>query len=587
MNEMRDETKKYQLYKGVVNVLLVTVLAACSTQPDRPVSEQSSESPVSEPLEKEYVYDKNFMSGTLYSLLVAEMAINRKRYDIALGNYTQQAGITRDINIISRATQISQILKARQDTLEMVSLWMELDPDNAHAEQILVSELVHAGRIDEAYKRSVVLLEQGYQAPFDSIAAQKAAGDMGEVRQLEEQYRALRKTYPGVNTLQLGHSYLLQQVGNLEESLQVVKKAKSDNPGQIQIGMQEVRVLEQMGREEDALESMDELVSHNPENIGLRARYARKLADSDLEASQAQFEVLHEKVPENGEILLSLALVSKQRGSWEESLVHFKKLVERNQHWSLSYFHIGDINERLERYQEAIQSYKEVLPGKEYIEATMSVVRLMSAHFSSQDALEFIQERKRLASQNEKPQFILMYSEVLSRSGQLSAAERALSEGIDEYPESVQLLYARAMVFTKIDYIEAAEKDLKKIIEGSPNNATALNALGYTLADRTDRFQEAHDYISRAFELAPTDPAVLDSLGWVAFRMGNMEEALVHLKKAMELMPDHEIAAHLGEVLWVTGSKEQAIEVWKQGLKLKPDSKVLHSTFHRLDVKLD
>ncbi len=132
------------------------------------------------------------------------------------------------------------------------------------------------------------------------------------------------------------------------------------------------------------------------------------------------------------------------------------------------------------------------------------------------------------------------------------------------------------------DFLELAEEDLRQVLKYQPNNANALNALGYTLADRTDRFEEAYDLITQALNIEPSNPAILDSMGWVQYRLGNYEEAELRLREALKAFPDDEIAAHLGEVLWVTGETEQAEIIWQQGLEINPDSKIIPNVMQRL-----
>jgi Flp pilus assembly protein TadD len=126
------------------------------------------------------------------------------------------------------------------------------------------------------------------------------------------------------------------------------------------------------------------------------------------------------------------------------------------------------------------------------------------------------------------------------------------------------------------------ESDLRFILEREPDNAMALNALGYTLADRTTRFSEAKALIEQAHQLDPNDPAIIDSLGWVNYRLGNLTEAERLLRKALKQFPDQEVAAHLGEVLWAQGKQKEARQVWRDALKAQPDSKILRSTLQRL-----
>ncbi|EGH00215.1 TPR domain protein [gamma proteobacterium IMCC2047] len=138
----------------------------------------------------------------------------------------------------------------------------------------------------------------------------------------------------------------------------------------------------------------------------------------------------------------------------------------------------------------------------------------------------------------------------------------------------------------KTNDLVAMENDLRAILSKEPDNAMVLNALGYTLVDRTTRYQEALALITRAKELKPDDPAIIDSLGWAQFRLGNYDEAILLLEQALAAFPDHEVAAHLGEVLWVTGQQQRAREIWKQALQQTPDSVILQRVLERLSPDL-
>jgi tetratricopeptide (TPR) repeat protein len=138
----------------------------------------------------------------------------------------------------------------------------------------------------------------------------------------------------------------------------------------------------------------------------------------------------------------------------------------------------------------------------------------------------------------------------------------------------------------KVDRLDMTESDLLRVIAQEPKNADALNALGYTLADRTHRYKEAKDYIQRAAELLPDDPAILDSLGWVSYRLGQLDDAIKWLSKAFEKLEDAEISAHYGEVLWYANKKQQALDVWKKGQAQNKNNPVLQETLERIKPRL-
>jgi Flp pilus assembly protein TadD len=143
-------------------------------------------------------------------------------------------------------------------------------------------------------------------------------------------------------------------------------------------------------------------------------------------------------------------------------------------------------------------------------------------------------------------------------------------------------LYARALLNDDLDHVDAAVRDLRRLLELKPNDADALNALGYTLADRTDKKDEALSLIEKALLLKPGEPAIMDSLGWAQYRLGHLDEALHQLKLAFQKQPDAEIAAHFGEVLWAAGQKDEAKKIWEQGRKKDANNKVLLETIKRL-----
>ena len=173
----------------------------------------------------------------------------------------------------------------------------------------------------------------------------------------------------------------------------------------------------------------------------------------------------------------------------------------------------------------------------------------------------------------------------LSRNGYLQDSRVTLDAGVKAFPESNSLRYARAMLADQQGEVDLMESDLRAILAGDPDNATALNALGYTLTNRTQRYDEAYALISRALALEPDEPAILDSMGWVLFRKGRLDESLQYLNRAYAAFPDPEVAAHLGEVLWTMGRTEQALRIWRDALAQSPDHDVIMGTLRRLGVE--
>jgi len=188
-------------------------------------------------------------------------------------------------------------------------------------------------------------------------------------------------------------------------------------------------------------------------------------------------------------------------------------------------------------------------------------------------------------SPGELMRIYLVDGQILRDAGRSQEALAVFAKGLKELPDNADLLYARAMTAEKMGNYAMLEKDLKQILARDPDNVDALNALGYSLADRTKRYQEALDYIKRALDLKPDSYFVQDSMGWVSYRLGKYKEAVSYLRRALDASSDSEIAAHLTEVLWVMGDKQAAREVWDKALKVAPGNKVLLDVMNRLDHK--
>ena len=206
-------------------------------------------------------------------------------------------------------------------------------------------------------------------------------------------------------------------------------------------------------------------------------------------------------------------------------------------------------------------------------------VRVDARNF--REALDWVRNM-RIQLPEQSVQLYLMEARILAEHASVAEVLSVYASGLEAHQEDDDLLYARGLYAAEIGRMDIVESDLRRVIAHNPNNADALNALGYTFADRSMRFEEAHDLISRALELKPDSPAILDSMGWLQFRLGNLPAALGFLKSAYAILPDGEIGAHLGEVLWTMGDSAGAEAIWRQILEKEPDNKHVIETRRRL-----
>lgn len=557
--------------------------SAPTSEPAEPSSDAASATPESSAQAKPPAPTRPFTSDTLYALLAAEIAGSRQQFDIALSNYLQQAHQTRDPQVAARATHIARFLSANNALLDAALLWVEIAPDDTEAQLNAALALVQNGRLQEAFELSRKLQAKGEHTLFQNIAASASEATDTQREQLIDGYLALLEEYPDHQELLIGTGLLMQQQGDLEPALSYASRALKKAPDSVAATILKATLLNQLERSDEALQTVVSALENNPESLRLRLQYARLLTQHDLAMAQEQFEVLVRQEPRDPDLRLSLGIVALERGDTETAQTSFESLLDSDEHASSANFYLGQLAERQGRRDDALLYYLQVEPGSDFLQATINIMELLI----DSDQLEAANDhmnRMRNRFPDRAADLYLFQARVLLQKGHEQAAEVLLGNALDAHPTHSDLLYSRAMLYDQQGRLEAAERDLRNILTYDPHNATALNALGYILTDKTERHEEAYELIRQALALNPEEPAILDSMGWVLYNLGRPEEALPYLQDAMKAYPDQEIAAHLGEVLWQLGREEEAREVWREGLETDPDSELIPATRKRLGV---
>jgi tetratricopeptide (TPR) repeat protein len=244
-------------------------------------------------------------------------------------------------------------------------------------------------------------------------------------------------------------------------------------------------------------------------------------------------------------------------------------------------YYLGRIADARGRLPEALKWYRSVEAGEQLIPSQLAEAGVLAREGKVNEARAAL---RRIVpdSLNQRVQLILTEAQVLRDAKDFQGAYDVIGEALAKSPDTPDLLYDQALLAERLGKFDVVEKNLTRVIEIRPDHAHALNALGYTLADRNQRLDEAYKRIDSALKLSPDDPYILDSMGWVFFRMGQTDRAIETLQRAWALKPDAEIGAHLGEVLWVSGRQDEARRIWDAALKLGPDNEALLGTVKRL-----
>ncbi|WP_043307167.1 tetratricopeptide repeat protein [Pseudomonas sp. ML96] len=523
----------------------------------------------------------SFSEETLYSLLAAELAGQRNRFDIALGNYVQQANATQDPAVAERAFRIAEYLGAEQAALDTALIWSKNAPDSVDAQRAAAVQLARAGRYDESMEYMEKVLQGQGDTHFDFLALSAAETDPDTRSGLLQSFDRLLQKYPENGQLLFGKALLLHQDGRAEEALELLE-AHDASQEEIPPLLLRARLLQGLNRGKEALPLLEKGIEKHPEDKRLRLAYARQLVElKRLDEAKSEFAGLVQRFPEDDDLRYSLALVCLEAQAWDEASVYLEELVARNAHADAAHFNLGRIYEQRGDQESALIEYALVGPGDDFLPAQVRQTEILFEQDRAAEAGSRL-ARSRESQPDYAIQLYLIESEALANRQRHDEAWQVISKALEQFPGDTNLLYTRAMLAEKRDDLPGLEKDLRTIIEREPDNATALNALGYTLADRTTRYDEAKALIERAYQLNPDDAATLDSLGWVNYRLGNLEDAERYLRAALAKYPDHEVAAHLGEVLWAQGKQREARKVWAGALEAAPDSPILRSTLQRL-----
>ena len=524
----------------------------------------------------------DFEPETLYLLLSAEIAAQRGRYDITLVNYLKAAKQSRDQVVIERAMRIAQSLNGDNAQKQLAELWLDIDPDNLQAHRISAIQAVKGNDLQTAIHHMERIMDQGGDADFDSLAAMAANLPPEQQQELLALYNEMSDRHPDTPELEYSIALLLKVTGQPQQALDRLEPLLQENANFQPAIILKGDLLYQTGQKSSALDYLLTNTRRFPGNRQMGTLYGRMLInEGELQAAQDEFNRLVKRYPDTPGLRLSHALVALENGQTDLARQELTQLAEQGHHTSEANYYLGRIEDQASNTEQAIGYYQSVEQGNYYFPALARASSLLAENGQLEDAIDRIR-RLREANPRQAENFWLLEVNLLLDQEQQQQALSTATEALEEHPDNIEIRYARAMLYDGIGQPAYAEADLKHILEQEPENAVALNALGYILTTRTDRLREARGYIEKALRLDPNNPAILDSMGWVLFLEGQLEPALEYLSRAWAAFPDPEVAAHYGEALWMNGAEEQARIIWQEGLEQDSNHEVLRETIDRL-----
>jgi len=518
----------------------------------------------------------------VFLALLGEMAWQHGESDLAVQAYAELAQHSHDPLVTERAVELAGMARRADFALPLARQWAKEAPDDPHALQTLAGVLAATGQFAEL----APLLEKILAADESNL------GDnfmrLGRMLSRTPDHRGvlvlldqLAQRYPQVPEAHFVVAGAALTAEDHERAIAEAKVALMLRPGWQQAAMIEAHELG-LAAPEAAIDFLVAFLNDYPQARDVRLQLARLfIVAKRYGEARGQFDRLLQDFPDNPEVVYPVAVLALQQNDLDRAATQFERLLQLDfpDRSSVHYF-LGQIEEERKHPEEALAHYRQVVAGDQYLPALGRAVQLL-ADGGHLDQAQALLHDARAHNAQEEVVFVLMEAQLLRGAKRYQEVFDLLEGALKKHPDDAELLYDAALAADRLGRYGLSETHLRRLLVKQPENAYALNALGYSLVDRNVRLDEGRQLIAKALSLVPDDPFVMDSLAWADYRLGRLEDARVQLEKAYALRADPEIAAHLGEVLWQLTRREEAVAVWRKAAADYPDNEALAAAIRK------
>ncbi|MFG1497265.1 tetratricopeptide repeat protein [Saccharospirillum sp. HFRX-1] len=560
------------------------VLSGCATGMTSPSAQSAGQtSAVEATTNREPEIANTPLDGqSFYQLLLAEIATNRGEFGAATELYSSLDNRIDDPQVARRASALSQLINDYGRMQTHAQHWVELEPDVPEAWQGLAVSSLANGDFNTGEQALIAWLDRDPQAPVETALI--GTGHLSPQRQIElaNMYQRLQQQYPQSANLPYGSARLLADAGEFDAAYAQVQRSRqlSDSPG---AGLLAYRLHLERDEIDQAHQLIADLTERFPDNSQVASAYASFAFSQGMADKTEVLESLFNRFPNEPLIVRTFARESFEAGDYDTAEALFKRLTQ-SAHADEAHYYLGRINVEYARPELAANHFLAVQDAPYRISALAELSELWA-----QDNLAELRDLLAQARTDLPQQNALLWrleAGALRSRGEPERAIAVLDDGLEQNPRDTALLYDQALIATGTGNYELADSNLSTVLELDPDNASALNALGYSWADRDINLAQAKDYIDRALALEPDDPAIMDSKGWVEYRLGNLVVAEDWLRKALADFDNDEVAAHLAEVLWVQGERDEALRWLRHAFELNASSPTAEGMVERFGVEL-
>nr|WP_242007602.1 tetratricopeptide repeat protein [Luteimonas cucumeris] len=515
-------------------------------------------------------------AGALEPVIAGEFALQGGQLDEAARWYLEAARVSGDTGLAERATRIALLANDDARAAEALDLWRRQSPNSLATRTAEATLSLRRGDARAARRQLEALLRDPDKSAWahafvalgsgakDPKLAARLLGEMIDDNAIPNQLQAW-----------LAFGGLAQRLDEQALAERIVGEVVQRFPGEPRVALLRASQLREAGKTAEAREALARLMPKAERDPDIRRAMAAEY--DQLGDPVAAAGVLSQGPQDDRSYGMRASLLAKSEDNAALTALYDELRKQGTQPNPSRRLLLGQIAEFLERYDEALEWYRGVPGGQERWEARLRTVNVLHKLERRDEAYAEVRKLQSDASADEEVRrnAYLLEAELRTEDKDDAGELDVYARGLAAYPDDGALLYSRALAWERRDRIDRAEADLRKLLVADPENVAALNALGYTLADRTTRYAEAMELIDRARAAEPGNAAIIDSHGWVLYRLGRNEEALVQLRRAFTLQKDPEIAAHIGEVLWMTGRKEEARRYFDEARKLDPENRSL------------
>lgn len=520
----------------------------------------------------------------LYDFLLGEIAAQRGSAGFAAQTYLDLARRTRDPRVARRAVEVANFARLQDLALEAARLWHDTDPASPQALQTVVVLLVAAKRVEETepYLAKMLAADANATANVFMQLPRLLARSPDAPANLRVAGR-LADRYPALPQARFALAQLAAAANDEALALAEVRRAAALRPDWEIAAVYEAQLLQRRSPGE-AAKRLAGFLEKYPESRDVRLNYARVLVlDKRYPEARGEFEAILKRFQSDTDAIYAVALLAFQVKEYAIAEANMKRLLELGyRDPNAARYALGQIAEEQKEWARAIDWYQTIQRGEHAMPARVRTANAIARQGKLDEARAFLRNLGAPGEQ-ERVQLLVAESQLLREANLHKEAFNLLGEALLKSPDQPELLYDHALTAEKIDRFDVLEASLKRLVQLRPEHAHAYNALGYSFAERNIRLPEAKKLIERALELSPEDFFIIDSMGWVLYRMGDLKGAAVQLRRAWNGRPDGEIGAHLGEVLWVLGERDEARRIWQEALKASPDNESLLKTLKRFN----